>query len=228
MEKEGGIFHRKDYQPNMFAKSRDIETDESKALAVYDAIEKKISPYDLKRVYKVFMSSAPDKEEKLLDYIRLGFKKGSKIRLLHGHPIVFDVQQIEHKVNREAHRLAGIIRFTVLQGGVLYSPIEPDHDVCEFLAGHFCDRFKHDPFIIHDKKRFKALIGMSGDWYITDFTSENLPDFDPAEKEYRALWKRYFEELAIKERTNPRCQKNFMPVRYWKNLTEMQAELLTL
>jgi probable DNA metabolism protein len=43
-----------------------------------------------------------------------------------------------------------------------------------------------------------------------------------AEKEYQDLWKKYFETIAIKERTNPRCQKNFMPVRYWKNLTELR------
>ena len=41
------------------------------------------------------------------------------------------------------------------------------------------------------------------------------------EKEYRRLWKNYFDNIAIRERTNPRCQRNFMPVRYWKHLTEM-------
>ncbi|MBR6500664.1 MAG: DUF4130 domain-containing protein [Firmicutes bacterium] len=27
--------------------------------------------------------------------------------------------------------------------------------------------------------------------------------------------------MAIKERTNPSCQRNFMPKKYWEHLTEM-------
>ena len=112
----------------------------------------------------------------------------------------------------------------MLKGEVLYAPIEPDHDVCELLAEHFCDRFRNDPFIIHDKKRSKALVASAGEWYISEFTEQNLPALSDAESEYRELWKKYFSAIAIKERINPKCQRNFMPVRYWKNLTEMQKK----
>ena len=222
IEKAGGIFPRESYQANLLGRPVEVETDESRASTVYNAITSKISPYDMERVYRVFLSCDPHKETKLLKYIVFGFKHGSKIRLLHGDPIVVDVQQIEKKVTHEVHRLSGLIRFTVLKGEVLYSPIEPDHDVCELLADHFCERFKHDPFIIHDKKRAKALIANEGDFYISEFTSQNLPPLAAAEKEYQKLWKKYFDAIAIKERTNPRCQRNFMPTRYWKNITEMQ------
>ena len=221
-EKAEGIYFKESYQPNLLTEAREVKTDKSKALKVYAAIEQKISTYDIQRVYKVFMSGIAGKENALLKYIVFGFRNGSKIRLLHGNPIVFDVQQIEKKVNHEVHRLSGLIRFTELRGGVLYSPIEPDHDVCEFLAGHFCDRFRNEPFIIHDKKRSKALVACGGDFYISEFTSQDLPAFADNEKEYQKIWKKYFDTIAIKERINPRCQKNFMPVRYWKNLTEMK------
>jgi len=220
--KANGIFHREHYQANLLGQAREVKTDESRTAKVYDAIENKISSHDLRRIYRVFLSSIENKETKLLKYIVLGFKHGSKIRLLHGNQIVLDVQQIEHKVSYEIHKLLGMIRFKSLKGDILYSPIDPDHDVCEFLAEHFCDRFKNDPFIIHDQKRSKALIASGGDWYISEFTSENLPELSEGENDYQKLWKKYFDIIAIKERTNPRCQKNFMPVRYWKNLTEMQ------
>ena len=222
VEKADGIYQKESYQPNLIIKAHEVKTDESKAHKVYEAIERRISPYDLRRIYKVFLSGAPGKENALLKYIVFGFRNGSKIRLLHGNPIVFEVQQIEKKVNHEIHRLSGLIRFTELLGGVLYSPIEPDHDVCEFLAGHFCDRFRNEPFIIHDIMRSKALIARRGDFYISEFTSQNLPGPAYSEGEYQKLWKKYFEAIAIRERINPRCQKNFMPVRYWKNLTEMK------
>ncbi|MDR2156627.1 MAG: TIGR03915 family putative DNA repair protein, partial [Clostridiales Family XIII bacterium] len=104
---------------------------------------------------------------------------------------------------------------------ILYAPIEPDNDVVEFLAPHFCDRFKNDPFIIHDKKRGKALVAFGKIRYVADFADESLLRDTEEEKAYRKLWRRYFDAIAIKERTNPKCQRNFMPVRYWKHITEV-------
>jgi probable DNA metabolism protein len=104
---------------------------------------------------------------------------------------------------------------------ILYAPIEPDNDIVEFLARHFCDRFKNDPFIIHDKKRAKALVAFEGVRYVTDFTGERLPQNTRDEETYRALWRHYFDVVSIEERVNPRCQRRFMPVRYWNNITEM-------
>jgi probable DNA metabolism protein len=108
---------------------------------------------------------------------------------------------------------------------ILYARVSPDHDVLEFLAPHFADRFKNDPFIIHDTKRGKAVIAWKKRWHIADFTGEDaaLLRATQDEEAYRDLWRGYFDILAIKERTNPRCQRNLMPARYWENLTEMQV-----
>lgn len=220
-EKASGIFTSENYQPNMLNTFTEIKTDAEKSAKVYDAINNKISPYDLQRIYRVFRSTVSDKEMLLLNYIRLGFKEGSKLSLLHGNPYVSPVEKAEKKVTNEVHRILGLLRFSVLEGNVLYAVLEPDHDILEFMAKHFTDRYKNDPFIIHDKKREKALIAHQKEWYITDFTEDGPPSFSKDEEEYRELWKKYFKTIAIKERTNPRCQKNFMPVRYWKHLTEI-------
>jgi probable DNA metabolism protein len=166
---------------------------------------------------------------KLLRYLVKGFREGPGIRLLHGDPVVFDVEQMEKKVANEVHRMCGLIRFSEMRpeggsgAGILYSPIEPDNDIIEFLADHFCDRLKEEAFIIHDKRRGKALIYARNDWYIGDFHDEGLLEKTRDEEDYRRLWRGYFDSIAIKERTNPACQKRFMPVRYWKNLTEFSA-----
>ena len=220
-EKATGIFPKDSYQSSMLQNFKEIETDWDKAGKVYDAIYNKISPMDLQRTYRVFLSSVDQKETKMLNYIRLGFKEGSKVSLLHGNPITFDMQQAEKKVTIEVHRLYGLIRFSVLEGNLLYAPIEPDHDILELIADHFSDRYKNDPFIIHDKRRDKALIAKDGKWYLSEFYEDQVPTLSADEKKYRALWKKYFETIAIKERTNPRCQKTLMPVRYWKYLIEI-------
>jgi len=42
------------------------------------------------------------------------------------------------------------------------------------------------------------------------------------EKRFQEMWKSYHKAITIKERINPKLQKQFMPRRYWKYLTEMQ------
>lgn len=229
-EKASGIYQKDNYQSSLLNGSRFVETDEKKAERVYKAIQNKISREDLRRIYRVFLSSDAEKEIKLLKYIRLGFREGAGVSLLHSNPIVFDVQMCEHKVSIETHRIKGLARFSALRNGkggergqeILYCLIEPDHDILELIADHFADRLKGDPFIIHDKTRKKAVFAQGGDWYLSGFTEKDLPALGVGEREYRDLWKKYFETIAIQERINPSCQKRFMPVRYWKNLTELR------
>ncbi|WP_227018073.1 TIGR03915 family putative DNA repair protein [Sinanaerobacter chloroacetimidivorans] len=228
-EKASGIYPKEHYQASLLAGFKTIETDAKKAARVYEAIERKISNFDLRRIYRVFLSNDGEKENKILNYVRLGFKEGSCISSLHSNPIVFQAQQCEQKVSFEVHRLLGLVRFSVLKypdelfdfkREILYCILEPDHDVLELIADHFSDRLKNDPFIIYDKTRKKAVFAQGGSWYLSDFQESDLPELSDDEKDFRNLWKEYFETMAIKERINPRCQKRCMPVRYWKNLTE--------
>jgi probable DNA metabolism protein len=99
--------------------------------------------------------------------------------------------------------------------------MEPDHDIIEFLAPHFHDRFREEAFIIHDRRREKAMVSAPGEWYVTEFRDAGLFSDTGAERQYKKLWKEYFDTMAIRERTNPACQRRFMPTRYWKNLTEL-------
>ncbi|MDO4552547.1 MAG: TIGR03915 family putative DNA repair protein [Bacillota bacterium] len=258
-EKAAGIYPAGAYQGSLLREARPVETSGEKAARVYRAIEEKIGNAALERVYKVFLSSVPEKENAALQYLRLGFRIGGKLSSLHGHPVVLAAQQAARKVDWEVDRITGILRFSVLAApastlgaevsagpGVgpplhgeasssvptsvsgpdrelLYSRIEPVHDILELLGDHFADRFREDPFIIHDPPRGKALFGLKGSWYVGPLREEDLPPLSRGEKEYRRLWQSYFRNIAIKERTNPRCQRQFIPSRYWKNLTEMQG-----
>jgi len=227
-QKAAGIYPSANYQNTLLQASLQIDTDTDKANKVYDAIGEKISESALARVYYVFLSGIPDKDNIAFRYIRLGFKEGPRISSLHSHSIVFAAQQTAAKVSFEVHRLTGLIRFSVIRianngnmSEILYSKIEPDHDVVELLGEHFADRFRNEPFIIHDARRCKGLFCLDGKWHTGPLSAKALPAFDEEENEYRRLWKNYFNSIAIEERVNPACQKRMMPVRYWKNLTEM-------
>ena len=56
----------------------------------------------------------------------------------------------------------------------------------------------------------------------SEVSSENikLPSTTSSEIAYQELWKLFFKTIAIRERTNSRCQMQFMPKKYWQDLIE--------
>ena len=47
-----------------------------------------------------------------------------------------------------------------------------------------------------------------------------LPELSDDEKLYQELWRSFFKSVTINERTNRRCQMQFMPKKYWDDLIE--------
>ena len=249
-DRAAGIFLREEYQPSLLNGFMEVETEEDKAARVYEAIEMKISGYALRTVYRAFLSDAPGRETAILQYVVLGFRTGPAIGSLHARPEVYAVEDLVRKVGNERERMLQFVRFEVMETSgsaaslspdaatgelaertntqILYAKIEPTCDVLALAAHHFAERFRHDPLIIHDVGRNKAVFAYEGDWYVTEFDGIHLPDGTAIlqsedERSYQSLWRTYFDHIAIKERTNPRCQKNHMPLRYWKHLTEVNG-----
>lgn len=229
-DRAAGIYKREAYQPSMLQGFMEVETRPEEWQKVYDAVEKKISTYALRSAYRAFLTEDPGKEMKILRFLVLGFRCGPKVNSLHGNDAVHAIDELNKKVSFERERLLQFVRFKVVETEageeILCASIEPDNDVLELAAGHFAERFRHDPLIIRDAGRDKAVVAYEGHWYVTPLEKGRLPDGSSirlavSEKDYSRLWKKYFEHIAIKERINPRCQKNHMPVRYWKNLTEV-------
>jgi probable DNA metabolism protein len=242
-EKADGICVDSDYQLDLTVMALSVQTDEAKAARVREAIELKISRWDAQRIYRAHCTCEPGKEMGLLRYIEMGFKLGGKLRLLHGNDTVLAVQKAELRLSNEVHRLLGLVRFSEKRiAGVasrtrpgqglsfpvaaaapeyiLYAAVEPDNDCLEFLAPHFTDRLKEEPFIIHDLRRGKALAAYRKKWAVMPFDAEDLLRDSEGETIYADLWQKYWNTMAIKERKNRRCQRNLMPARYWKHLPE--------
>ena len=238
-DKAAGIYPKEEYQPNLLNGYMEVETEQDKADRVYNAIEGKISDYSLRLIYRAFLSDAPEKENVILKYILLGFRIGPSIGSLHAVAEVNELEDLVRKVGNERERMLQFVRFEVMEATgaapegapstqILYARVEPSCDVLALVAHHFAERFSHDPLIIHDVGRDMAVFAYEGDWYVADFDGRHLPDgtaimLSEDERSYQSLWRTYFDHIAIKERTNPRCQKNHMPVRYWKHLTEVNG-----
>ena len=232
-DRAAGIYPKDDYQPSMLNGFMEVETDQGKADRVYNAIGSKISNYALRLIYRAFLSSVSGKENVILKYIILGFRTGPSVGSLHAVKEVKDLEDIARKVGIEQERMLQFVRFEVMEAAgapdapqILYAEVEPEHDVLELAAHHFTERFSHDPLIIRDAGRNKAVVAYEHNWYVTDFDGRHMPDgselvMSEDERSYQDLWRSYFDHIAIKERINPRCQRNHMPVRYWKHLTEV-------
>ncbi len=214
-----GIYRSNQYLGDLVAQNQNIVTDMSHAKKVYDAIPLKISQTSFRTIFHLFLSSCPDKESLILDYLILGFKIGSKIDSLHADPLVLRVQKESKKVSLEVHRFYGLVRFSDM-GDFLYSKIEPDNDIIALLGPHFSDRFSPEKIIIHDNRRGIALFAHQGKWFVRDFTQNVNHLKTDAELFFSGLWQDYHKTVAIKERINPKLQKQYMPKRYWDNLTE--------
>lgn len=146
-------------------------------------------------------------------------------------PCVLTVNKYSKCLGTEIHRLHGLIRFQELSDKTLFAIITPDHAVLPFLEAHFRRRYPNERWAIYDQKRKKILLHtqnqeMKFETSIADLDEFELTDdiFSEREVFFQNLFKEYHKTIAIKERTNKKVQRSFMPKRYWNNLVEGDLE----
>ena len=215
-----GIYLASNYQQTIINNYKVINTDIKKAQIVSNAI-KKISGEAYIEVYYCYLSNACNKENIILDFLIFAFKYGKKTMNFYTHEKVLPLKEISLKVTKEVDKFLGILRFSDI-GGILFTRFSPDNDLLILLIGHFADRYKYEKFIIYDERRNKAAVYGNNFWEIKEnIYIENL-EYSQNEKMIQKLWKQYFTDLAIKERTNVNLQFQFVPARYRKNMTEFK------
>ena len=214
-----GIYEARVYEPVLLQEVKFIETEETYASRVHDAMIDKFSEAMYGDIYRTFLSNAYEKDTYLLAYLKLAFKMGYDTERLRSNEDVYQVQKLSHQVGFEAHRFMGLIRFSDVGGG-LYAPFRPDNNLVTLLADHFADRLKEERFIMHDVGRKLAVVCDRGQWLLTDF--DQVPDKALSKEEmlFRNLWKGYFETIGIEGRKNLKLQQSFVPLKYRQHLVE--------
>lgn len=209
-----------DAEPTMF-ETRLIETDAKKADDVLCSIPKKISERALEIVQTVFLSCLEEKELALLNFLLLGYESGRRTPYMLGHPHVATVLDAEKHLGGEAHLLRGFVRFSDYNG-FLGSTISPKNFILPFIQKHFVMRYSSENFMIYDKTHKAALIYENRKARIVPLEGIDFPEADENEEKYRALWKQFYNTIAIEARENPRCRMTHMPKRYWENMLEVK------
>ncbi|MGM9550723.1 MAG: TIGR03915 family putative DNA repair protein [Clostridia bacterium] len=199
-----------------------IETDSHNADTVRYTLMDKMGYDGFKRAYYAFLCCEEDSYTAAFKYVLYGLKYGKNTANYLSTPDICRAYELERKVCNEAERMRGFLRFSVMEGGVEYAPIEPENDLLPILMPHFAQRLKNIPFVIHDLLRQKAGVYSKGSWFITDAEGLAPPKLSQDEKMYRSLWKNFYNAICIKERRNLKLQTQNMPKKYRKHITEFQ------
>jgi hypothetical protein len=140
------------------------------------------------------------------------------------HPAVARFEAILNYVANECEKARQFVRFAELEGGLYFSVFKPRANVIPLVMGHFAARFNVQPFIIHDPVHDIAGVYDLRRWWLVQASEAlKLPPQTARETQCQDLWRTFFKSVAIEQRANPTCQRNFMPKRFWGELTEMNG-----
>jgi probable DNA metabolism protein len=201
-----------------------VETNLEQSLMVARSIKSKISLEAYEMVCRAALSDYKGKGDLIYRFLILGFHIGSRIVSHLSNEVVNQVFKLNRYVNNEAHHLLGFIRFTEQENGVLTSVIHPRNNVLTLVTPHFADRLPNERFVIFDQNRNICSLHLPGkSWIIAKLHNIDLPSYDGIiDDEYKKLWRVFFDNIAIKERNNPKLQRNNLPIRFRKDMTEFE------
>lgn len=203
---------------------RHIPTDEVQAARVIRSIPEKLGPDALSLVRLTYLSCLADREVAVLHFLQLGYKTGPQVTRMLTDDAVAPLWKASREVLNESHLLKGFARFSD-RGGVLVAEIEPKNRVMTLLRAHFSQRLATESFLIYDRTHKEALLHSGGRSQIVPFSELHLPPAEAQERLFQALWKRFYDTVAIEGRYNPVCRRTHMPQRYWNTMTEFDRTI---
>jgi probable DNA metabolism protein len=218
-------------QPLFTSEVHTVLTDEAHASRVWKGIEKKLSAGACRMIRAVWLSEEPNSDFLLFRFIRRNFDSLVSIETDFGDQDVLAVMKLAKAVNQEAERVRQFVRFQKTSDGIYFAPIEPKYNALPLAVEYFHSRFSDQEWVVYDTKRqygyhfdLKIVELFTFDGEISLSQSGKLKTEQMSENEalFQDFWKSYIQTLTIRERMNPKLQRQHMPVRFWKYLTEKQ------
>ncbi len=208
-----------------------IESEPIKAERVWKKIQQ-LMPLPINQIiYYAFLSETKGIEMSILHFCRRLFQNEKNVYTDFGDNDVLKIVQVARKVKREAARIKQFVRFQEAKDGIYFSGIEPIYDVLPLVVSHFKHRYLDQKWLIYDLKRNYGahydlktideveLTSIELNQQTGQISKNVLKEEDAL---YQTLWKSYFENINIEERKNLRLQRQMMPKRFWRYLTEKQ------
>ena len=219
-------------QAQFFNDKFDVQTNTAKSDRVWKGIQNKLSAKNKQLPFYAFLSEEQGIEMKIFRVIQRLFSEQTNIETDFGDPDVLYLTQVSQKVKREAMRIMQFTRFQYTKDGMYFCGIEPRYDVIPLVVNHFQSRFADQKWLLYDLKRNYGIlyennkieevkISQRNFSSVTGQVNDNI--LQEGEEFYQKTWLSYFKHINIKERKNLKLQRQNMPRRFWKYMTEMQG-----
>ena len=219
-----------EFAPLFMDDSYTVVSQVDKSGRVWAALENKMSKQACNMLTHAWLSEIEGCDEIIFRYICKMMNSKISIETNFGDKDVLELHQIARKVGHEGHYLEMFIRFQKAADDIYFAPVSPIYNALPLIIDHFKDRFSDQKWVIYDLKR------KYGYYYDRTTVEEITLDDDTHllggkldealmaedEKHFQELWKGYFKAMTIKERLNLKLQRQHMPKRFWKYLTEKQ------
>ncbi|MBQ2774691.1 MAG: TIGR03915 family putative DNA repair protein [Clostridia bacterium] len=216
------IISENEFIPSLFS-SYVVVTDHQKADRVRRGVRKTAGEQAWNLVRLGYLTCIEDRGALVNDFVHMAMRYGGGVTRMLADETVNRLSKAVRALTEESHKYKGFVRFSV-SDNTLSAVIEPKNSVLPLLAPHFCDRYPNESFLIYDKTHRQALIWHDRQRLIVTLEDFEQPKAGDDERYFRALWKHFYDTVAIEARYNPRCRMNFMPKRYWSQLPEMDEE----
>lgn len=179
---------------------------------------------DLQRkMYLFTLSESPEKEIIIKKLEELNIKNEHDLLQNIHLPEIYTFFTTTRKVQRQLHKLKGLLRFKEIEGGYLYASFDSEFDILHPLAVHFAYRLNTEKIILHDIRRNKAMYAEKGQLFEIEFTAP-IPPTTQMEQLLAKLWTNYFHTIAIEARTNKKLQSQFVPKKFQHWIVEFQND----
>lgn len=199
-----------------------IETDEAKAQRVFASFSKKLGADAESLIMRDFLSGSEEKELLLLRFLHFAYPVGPGAVKQFGHPDVAPLYTMKKSLDWEVDKFQGFVRFEE-HDGMLGAVIHPKNYILPLLRGHFCARFPEENFLIYDANHCAVLLYQNHRAKLLQLAAPlTLPPPSEREREFQAMWKQFYDTLAIQARRNERGRMTHCPKRFWQDMVEMQ------
>lgn len=216
----------------LFTEVHEVVSGQEKAERVLNGLKSILSKSALRMLSVCFLSESDEVATSIFHYIRKTFEAKKSIELNFADPDVLYLSQVFKKVQREEEKMRQFVRFQKTTDGIFFACMEPRYNVLPLCSDFFEDRFADQQWIIYDIKRNYGLYYNLEKTELVRFDQLQVSpetgrlseeQMDVAELDFQGLWRQYFQSAAIKERINLKLQRQHMPRRFWKYLTEKQC-----
>lgn len=219
-----------DVAPLFMEESYTVITNDEKSGRVWTSLQQKMSKGAQNMLTYAWLSEEEGSDDLLFRFIRKTFDSKISIETNFGDDDVLKLHQLAKKVSHEEHYLKEFVRFQKAADDIFFAPVSPRYNALPLAIPHFKDRFSDQKWVIYDVKRrygfyfdLDTVVEMTLDndeHLLSGKLDEKMMAED--EKIFQELWKGYFKSMTIKERINLKLQRQHMPKRFWKYLTEKQ------